>query len=169
MEKHIIVAADEHGCIGKNNEMPWHYPSDLKWFKSITTGHTVVMGRKTYESIGRLLPNRRNVIITRKNNLGYLKTSGLTEAAVVQDWSTCSHLVDRPSLQKCFVIGGSQIYEQALKNWDVKSIYLTQVPGNYDGDTYFPIWPLSAYGWKVAENFDVFPQDGLKFFRFEKK
>ncbi|SEL08720.1 dihydrofolate reductase [Parapedobacter koreensis] len=131
MDKPIIsaiVAAAENNAIGKGNELLWHLPNDLRFFKQTTSGHTVIMGRKTYESVGKPLPNRRNIVITRQPE--YV----LKGAEVV-------HSLDE-ALQRCtgdgevFIVGGAEIYRQALPVTD--RIYLTRVHATLAGDAYFP-------------------------------
>lgn len=122
----IIVAMSKNRVIGNNNELIWKLSSDLKRFKDITAGHPIVMGRKTYESIGRPLPNRRNIIITR--NLEYQVdgcevVSSLEEALLLTN-------------NDCFIIGGGEIYNQSIELAD--RIYLTLVHKNLEGDTTFP-------------------------------
>ena len=122
----IIVAMSKNRVIGNNNELIWKLSSDLKRFKELTTNNPVVMGRKTYESIGRPLPNRRNIIITR--NLEY----------EVDDCEIVSSLEEALLLTggDCFIIGGGEIYKQSLKIAD--RIYLTLVHKDFEGDTTFP-------------------------------
>ena len=122
----IIVAMSKNRVIGNNNELIWKLSSDLKRFKELTTNNPVVMGRKTYESIGRPLPNRRNIIITR--NLEYEAegceiVSSLEEALLL-------------SGNDCFIIGGGEIYNQSIELAD--KIYLTLVHKDFEGDTTFP-------------------------------
>ena len=122
----IIVATSKNKVIGNNNELIWKLSSDLKRFKELTTGHPVVMGRKTYESIGKPLPNRRNIIITR--NLEYEVNgcevvSSLEEALLITN-------------NDCFIIGGGEIYNQSIELAD--RIYLTLVHKEFEGDTRFP-------------------------------
>ena len=122
----IIVAMSKNRVIGNNNELIWKLSSDLKRFKELTTNNPVVMGRKTYESIGRPLPNRRNIIITR--NLEYEAdgceiVSSLEEALLLTN-------------NDCFIIGGGEIYKQSLEIAD--KIYLTLVHKEFEGDTTFP-------------------------------
>jgi dihydrofolate reductase len=122
----IIVAMSENRVIGNNNELIWKLSSDLKRFKELTTGHPVVMGRKTYESIGRPLPNRRNIIITRNSEYeveGCEVVSSLEEALLLTN-------------NDCFIIGGGEIYKQSLEIAD--KIYLTVVHKDFEGDTSFP-------------------------------
>jgi dihydrofolate reductase len=122
----IIVAMSENRVIGNNNELIWKLSSDLKRFKDLTTNNPVVMGRKTYESIGRPLPNRRNIIISRQPD--YL----------VDDCEIVSSLEEALLLTNsdCFIIGGGEIYKQSLEIVD--KIYLTLVHKEFEGDTKFP-------------------------------
>ncbi len=116
----------DNRVIGNNNELIWKLSSDLKRFKQLTTGHPVVMGRKTYESIGKPLPNRRNIIITRNSEYeveGCETVSSLEEALLLTN-------------NDCFIIGGGEIYKQSLEVAD--KIYLTLVHKDFEGDTTFP-------------------------------
>lgn len=135
----IIVAVAENGVIGDKNTLLWHISEDLKHFKSITSGHPVIMGRKTFESLGRPLPNRENVVISRQN--------------IVLDGCTVVHSLDEavalfPASEEVFIIGGAQIYEQALPLAD--RFYLTRVLHSYQGDTCFPDWDEAA--WRLVES-----------------
>ena len=124
----LVVAISENNAIGKDNQLLWHLPADLKHFKEITSGNTIIMGRKTYDSIGRPLPNRRNIVVTRQNNLTIDKAevvSSLEEAI-----SLCKNEYE------IFVIGGAEIYKQALKH--TNRIYLTTIHQNYEADAFFP-------------------------------
>ena len=122
----IIVAMSKNRIIGNNNELIWKLSSDLKRFKELTTGHSVVMGRKTYESIGRPLPNRRNIIITR--NLEY-KVDGCEIVSSLEEALLLTN-------NDCFIIGGGEIYNQSIELAD--RIYLTLVHKEFEGDTTFP-------------------------------
>lgn len=151
----VIVAVSQNGVIGRDGDMPWKLSSDLKRFKALTTGHPVIMGRKTYESIGKPLPNRLNIVITRDMDWavdGTLRVSSLPAAI---DLGT-AHLesihaqaeddADAEDLpQEVFIIGGGEIYRQAMALADV--LYVTHVLAGIDGDTHFPtidedIWEL---------------------------
>ena len=125
----LIVAVAENGVIGDRNALLWHISEDLRHFKAVTTGHPVVMGRKTWESLGRPLPNRTNVVITRQN----IEIPGCT---VVHSLEEAVALF--PGDDEVFVIGGAQIYAQALPLAD--RFYLTRVEADYEGDTLFPAW-----------------------------
>ena len=132
----IIVAVAENGAIGKNNALLWHIREDLKRFKVITTGHPVIMGRNTFLSIGRPLPDRKNIVITRhpeKELPGCLMAGSLSEAVAL-----CN-----PE-EEAFVIGGAQIYHEAINRCD--RLYLTRVHRFYEGDTFFP--EISAEIWQ---------------------
>jgi dihydrofolate reductase len=136
-----IVAMAENRVIGKNNQLPWRLPADLKHFKAITTGHLILMGRKTYESIGRPLPNRLNVIITRDNTLqapGCVVVTSFEEA-LQQAASAKQHEI--------FIIGGASVYQQLLPY--VQRLYLTIIHDVIDGDTYFPL--LNQEDWQEIE------------------
>ncbi|WP_113654766.1 dihydrofolate reductase [Pedobacter namyangjuensis] len=124
----IVVAISQNNAIGKNNQLLWHLPADLKHFKEITSGNCIIMGRKTYDSIGRPLPNRRNVVITRNT------------ALKIEDVEIVTSLEDAISLceneKEIFIIGGAEIYKEALALTD--TIYLTTVHQHYDADAFFP-------------------------------
>lgn len=122
----IIVATSKNGVIGNDNSLVWSLPSDLKHFKKLTTDNSIVMGRKTYESIGRPLPNRRNIIITRQEDYH------------VDDCEVVSSLEEALLLcgSNCFIIGGGEIYKQSIDISD--KIYLTLIDEEFEGDTYFP-------------------------------
>lgn len=131
----LIVAASENHVIGKDNDLIWHLPKDMKFFKETTQGHFVIMGRKNFESIPhkyRPLPNRTNVVITRQKDYvaeGCIVVNSLEEALIKAKEAEDT---------EPFIIGGGQIYKQALENNLVDRIYLTRVHKNYEGDTFFP-------------------------------
>lgn len=134
----FFVAMDENGVIGKNNALPWHLPADLAYFKAKTTGHTIVMGRKTYESIGRPLPNRRNIILT--NNKQFTQEGCIVIHTVKEVLKLCKHE------SETFVIGGSEIYRAFLPY--VQRLYITCLHHTFEGDTYFPTIDLTQ--WKLV-------------------
>ena len=124
----IIVAVAEGGVIGGGGDLLWHISEDLRRFKQITSGHTVIMGRKTYDSIGRPLPKRRNIVITRN---GEWSAEGCERAeSLEQAVAMCA------GEEEVFIIGGGEIYRQSMSLAD--KLYLTQVNKPYEGDTYFP-------------------------------
>src|ERR1700753_934479 len=119
----IVVAISENNAIGKNNQLLWYLPADLKHFKNITTGHTVIMGRKTYESVGKPLPNRRNIIITRQS-------IGIEGCEVVNSITAALELCKTE--REVFIVGGAEIYKQSMHLTD--RIYLTVVHKQFEGD-----------------------------------
>lgn len=127
----IIAAIGKNRELGRNNKLLWHIPEDLKRFKKITQGHPVIMGRKTYQSIGKVLPNRVNIIITRDKNLSISPSS-----YVANSLEKAINIAQTKDSDEIFIIGGGQIYEQAMKYTD--KLYLTIVEGEHEADTYFP-------------------------------
>jgi len=125
----IIVAVAQNNVIGKDNELAWRLPNDLKYFKSITTAHPVIMGRVTYESIGKPLPNRTNIIVTRNN---HLEIEGCICVTTIQ---AAVEAAKNTGAAECFVIGGAEIYKQSLHFVD--KIYLTEVKAEVDGNVFF--------------------------------
>jgi dihydrofolate reductase len=116
--------------IGKNNDIPWYLPADLKYFKKITLGHYIIMGRKCYLSIGKPLPKRTNVILTR--DPFFISTNCLIARSLEEGLE----LAYDNGEKECFIIGGGTIYEQSRQYWD--NIYLTEVDLDVDGDVFFP-------------------------------
>ena len=139
----VIVAVAENGTIGDKNTLLWHIKEDMKHFRTLTTGHPVVMGRKTYDSLGRPLPNRRNVVITRQE-------------IAIEGCEIAHSLEEALSLftpdEEVFVIGGAQIYAEAMPLAD--RFYLTVVEHPYEGDTAFPKWDREAWQLIESERFE---------------
>jgi dihydrofolate reductase len=125
----FIVAMDERKAIGKNNNLPWHLPEDLKFFKRVTMGHPIAMGRKTHESIGRPLPGRENIIITRNPDF---KCEGCTVFYSVSDFVAYCNQGEN----EIFVIGGAEIFKETFEFAD--RLYITQIHYEFAGDTFFP-------------------------------
>jgi dihydrofolate reductase len=131
----IIVAVSNNNVIGKNNNLIWHLPNDMKFFKESTKGHHVIMGRKNFESIPhkyRPLPNRTNIIITRKNN--YIAEG----CFIVNSMKEALKIAKQNKENEAFIIGGGEIYNLSLKLDIIDKIYLTQIDAEFDGDTFFP-------------------------------
>ena len=137
----ILVAFDENRVIGKNNELIWHLPADLKRFKALTTGHVIIMGRKTYDSIGKPLPNRTTIVISR--------TPGLKIEGVICTTSIEEAILKAKSLSRedIFIVGGAEIYTLSLAVAD--QILVTQLHDIFEGDAFFP--EISPAIWEVAE------------------
>ncbi|MDX1915092.1 MAG: dihydrofolate reductase [Methylophilus sp.] len=147
----MIVAVAKNNVIGVNNTLPWHLPEDLKRFKHLTMGHHIIMGRKTYESLGRLLPGRTTVIVTRNK-------SYQVEGAVIAD-SIESALAQCAGDDESFLIGGAELYQAGLKF--ATKLYLTQVNLDVAGDAFFPEIDLSL--WKLIEKKDHISTSGLQY------
>ncbi|RAU22082.1 dihydrofolate reductase [Paramagnetospirillum kuznetsovii] len=135
----LIVAVAANGVIGRDNALPWHIPEDLKWFKRNTLGKPVIMGRKTWESIGRPLPGRPNIVVTRQ------KDWSADGAHAVHSLDEALALAERlaPDAAELMVIGGSALFAEALDR--CSRFYLTEVRRAYDGDVYFP--PVDSALW----------------------
>ena len=131
-----IAALSENNVIGRGNALPWHIPEDLKFFKSTTSGKPVIMGRKTFDSIGRALPNRLNIVITRSDVV-------IPGVRVCQTVARAIDIAQKSGAEEIMVIGGAQIYEQALPLCN--RLYLTRVHAQVDGDTFFPTINLKQW------------------------
>ncbi|MCB9799171.1 MAG: dihydrofolate reductase [Candidatus Omnitrophica bacterium] len=130
-----VVAAAKNGVIGKDNKLPWHFSADLKYFKQLTLASTVMMGRKTFESIGRPLPGRTNFVISRtvREQANPSVMPAGTELVFFDSIDKAGQAVQTP---KAFIIGGAAIYEQTLDKID--GIYLTEIHAEYEGDAFYP-------------------------------
>lgn len=135
----LIVAMSENRVIGKNNQLPWHIPEDLKRFKKLTMGHPIIMGRKTFESIGRPLPGRDNFILSRNPKYSVPGTTTFQSLDAVISFAKEKYSVD----EEFFIIGGEQIFKQALPL--ANRIYLTKILSQVDGDTFFPEFDETLY------------------------
>jgi dihydrofolate reductase len=156
----IIVAMSKNRVIGKDNKMPWHLPADLKHFKSVTMNKPMIMGRKTFESIGRALPGRRNLVITRQDiTFDGCEMFGSLDAAF-------DAVADAPEV---VVIGGAYVFEQIMSR--VSRMYLTYIDLETDGDTFFPVWDEHEWQQVSCEQHaadDVNPYD-YRFLVLERK
>jgi dihydrofolate reductase len=135
----IIVAVSENNVIGKDNDLIWKLPRDMKHFKETTTGHCIIMGRKTFESNGRPLPNRTNIIITRDKDF---KAEGCVVVHSLED-----AIKEAKDDSEAFIIGGGVIYELTMPIVD--RIYLTKIHHSFEGDTFFP--ELNMNEWNIIE------------------
>lgn len=135
----VIVAIARNGVIGDKNSLLWHISEDMRYFRAKTSGHTVVMGRKTYESIGRPLPNRRNIVLSRAD---------ITIEGCEVMHSLEESIESTRSEDEVFVIGGAQIYQHALELAD--RLYITHIEADYHGDTHFPKW--STADWRLIHS-----------------
>lgn len=154
----IIVAMSTNFVIGKDNDLPWHLPTDLKYFKDTTKGHTVVMGRKCWESIPekfRPLSNRKNIVMTRDESYVAKGAITLHDFEQVLKSNETSH-------EQVFVIGGAELYKEAFKY--ANKLYLTQIYSDVDGDVYLE--GLNSKDWCLIEGSEFHEENGFKF-RFE--
>ena len=148
---YLVVALARNGVIGARGKLPWHLPEDLQHFKRITLGHPVIMGRRTWESLGKALPGRENIVVTRRP--GY-QAAGASVASSVQ--AALALCADEPV---AFVIGGAEIYAAALPLAD--GLVVTEIDRDYEGDTRFPAWDRKA--WKVSQKEAHASKEGLRF------
>lgn len=157
MKISLIVAKAHNNVIGKDNQLVWRLQSDLKQFKKITTGHHIIMGRKTYESMGKPLPNRISIVITRNKNFevpeGHHVVHSLEEAI---------RLCISKNLDQVYIIGGAQIYAESIPMCD--EMLITEVDANPEGDAYFP--EFSSLEWKKEQS-EQFAKDENNEFNFE--
>lgn len=135
----LIAAMDRNRLIGSNNGLPWHLPEDFKHFKAVTLGKPVIMGRKTFESIGKPLPGRLNIIVNR---------SGFQAHGVVSVSSIEQALIAAESAQEVMIIGGANLYQQIIRRAD--RMYLTHVDGQFEGDAWFPEFDLDE--WRIVSS-----------------
>ncbi|MFA7095676.1 MAG: type 3 dihydrofolate reductase [Gammaproteobacteria bacterium] len=143
----LIVAMDRNRLIGADNGLPWRLPADLKYFKSITMGKAIIMGRKTYESIGRPLPGRTNIVVTRER--GYQAPGCIVVHSI-------DEALARPECgDEVMIIGGASFYEQMLPRAD--RLYVTFIDAEFAGDTYFPAFDLDA--WREIRREDHEPDE----------
>lgn len=147
----IIVAMSKNQVIGVNNSLPWHISEDLKRFKQLTTGHPIIMGRKTYESIGKPLPKRRNIVVTRNVDL---KIKGVDVTNSIK-----SALDICKNSDTVFIIGGGMIYNLALPY--VNHLHITKIDSFVDGDAFFPDFDKSQ--WQEIARIDSKDSDGMSF------
>ena len=152
----LIAARARNGVIGNRGALPWRLSEDLAHFKRTTLGHCIVMGRKTWDSLGRPLPGRRNIVITRDADW---QAPGAERAADLED-----ALAHCPPEQDAFIIGGGEIYVQALARGRVDSILLTEIDADFEGDTHFPT--LDPTRWRETARTHV-PPEGARRFGFD--
>lgn len=143
----IIVAVAENNVIGKDNKLIWHLPEDLKRFKRLTTNHTIIMGRKTFESLGRILPNRKHVILCNDMEMNIDDKN----VEILEDISMLKDYID--SEEEHFVIGGATIYKLLMPY--ANKLYLTLIHEEFEGDVYFP--EIEEKDWKVIDR-----EEGLR-------
>ena len=149
----LIVARAKNGVIGRHGTMPWHFSEDLKYFRKVTTGHAVIMGRRTFESIGKPLPNRRNILVTTT----LASAPGCEVARSLSEALTRARTSDPCPI----VIGGARLYAEALPH--CTRLYITEIPKPYEGDTYFPEFNSSE--WAESHRTEASTPEGELIFR----
>ena len=147
----LIVAMAKNQVIGVNNALPWHLPEDLKRFRTLTMGHHIIMGRKTYESLGRLLPGRTTVIVTR--NKAYKLEGALIANSLEMAIDLCKDDTEP------FLIGGAELYKEGLKH--ATKLYLTKVNAEFSGDAFFE--DIDSNHWMLVEKKDHVSSSGLEY------
>lgn len=140
----IIAAVANNHVIGADNKLLWHLPADLKHFKNLTMGHTMIMGRKTFESIGKPLPGRRTIVVTRKENYN------AQGCDVVHSLNEAFELAKEN--EEIFVVGGAEIYQQTIDLPQTQKLYITRVFALFEGDAFFP--NVDPRKWKLTERAD---------------
>ena len=146
MNLSMVVAMANNNVIGLNNDMPWHLPADLQWFKKTTLGSPIIMGRKTYESIGRPLPGRLNIILSRNTDLtidGCSVVNSLEDALLIAKESD-------KTKDEIFITGGAHLYNKFLA--EVDTLYLTKINAELEGDTFFPDY--TQYNWHELQRIE---------------
>ncbi|HAJ99169.1 MAG TPA: dihydrofolate reductase [Bacteroidales bacterium] len=163
MKLALIAAVANNHVIGADNKLLWHLPADLKHFKELTMGHCIIMGRKTFESIGRPLTGRRNIVVTRNADYsieGCETSDSLQAAFALVGKSSCA-----------FVIGGSEIYEQTINHPFTRVLHITRVYASFEGDAFFP--PVDPKIWRLIGREDQKPDEKnpytYSFFTFKRK
>ncbi|WP_339193783.1 dihydrofolate reductase [Paenibacillus sp. FSL P4-0176] len=154
----IIVATDKNGLIGNDGKLPWLIPWDLKYFKDMTVGKNVIMGRKTYESIGKALPRRTNIILTTKENYQ------AEDCIVVNNIDEVIKIANE-SIVDSFVIGGSSIYEQFIAR--VEDMYINEIQSEFEGDAYFPTYDENE--WNVTGERLIETNEGERCYKIKVK
>jgi len=137
----IIVAIANNNVIGKDNKIIWNLPEDMKHFKNITFGHTIIMGKETFKSIGRVLPNRKHIVFSKNKKL----ITNNKDVKIVSNISEIEDLIE--SNEEVFVIGGATIYNLLMPY--VKKMYITRIYQEFEGDTYFPL--INENEWKIIQ------------------
>ena len=161
----LIVAVAENGVIGIDNKMPWHIPADLKYFKKVTMGKPMLMGRKTFDSFGKPLPGRPHIVISRDTGL---QIAGVeVRNSTEEGFELAKATAESMGLEEFVLIGGANIYQQLLPKVD--RIYLTEIHASYKGDAFFPYYDKHGFDrqqWREVSREDVDPSQGSPGYSF---
>ena len=161
MSLSIIVAVASNGVIGGDNKLLWHLPDDLQWFKKCTMGRPIIMGRKTFESIGRPLPNRKNIVLSKNGDKESFEQKG------IELYQNLESLIEdyKNSEEEIFIIGGEQIYREFMQKGLVRRLYISYIEfSDSEADAYFP--KIDYDNWKIIKEKNY---DDWKFCMYEKK
>jgi dihydrofolate reductase len=166
----LIAGVSKNNVIGGGNTLLWNLPADMKHFREITSGHTVIMGRKTFESIGRTLPNRRNIVITRDKN--YTRddievVNSIEEALRLVGLEQGKEFEENQDEVEVFIIGGGEIYKQAIDK--AQKLYITEVHQDFEGDTLFPEIDKKKWQETSRENFEIDEKNNIPYSFVEYK
>ena len=156
----LIVAVAENGVIGIDNKMPWHIPADLKYFKKVTMGKPLLMGRKTFESLGKPLPGRPHIVVSRDQTFAYPEVE--VRHSLEEGFDLAKAKAESMGLEEFMIIGGANIYQQLLPKVD--RMYLTQVHTSYKGDAFFPDY--DSQQWREQSREDIEPTDSTAGYSF---
>jgi dihydrofolate reductase len=140
----LVVAASKNNAIGKDNQLPWRLPNDMKYFKNVTWGMPVLMGRKTFESLGTALPGRKNMVLTRQSKWK------AKDVVVVKDFDDAIFLTREMDVKELMVIGGGEIFKAVFEKAD--RIHITRVDGEFEADAFFPV--IDPVKWKLVSKSD---------------
>lgn len=162
----LLAAMDKNRVIGFDQDMPWHLPRDLQFFKEKTTGNTMIMGRKTFESIGRPLPNRKTIVLTRQNDFDVEGVEVISHIDEIFKW------VENNPEEELFIVGGGELYKQMLPYAD--RMYITEIDESFSGDTYFPSfdkdeWELTEKNKGIKDERNVYDYYFLQYDRIGSK
>jgi dihydrofolate reductase len=148
MKLAFVVAMSQNRVIGIDNQLPWRLPEDLKWFKRVTLGHPIIMGRKTYESIGRPLPGRTNIVVTRQKQ--WSQEGAVVAHGIDSALEKAVNQARRDGVDEIYIIGGEELFRQSFNKVD--RLYLTQVQAHLDGDAFFP--EFDGSDWREVDRED---------------
>lgn len=162
MIRSIIAAVAQNNVIGKDNDLVWHMPADLKYFKQTTAGHYIIMGRKTFESFGKPLKHRTHIIVTRNKEYTY------PGCYIVHNLDDAFKIAAENNQQEVFILGGAEIYRQSIGRSD--RLYITEIKETFDGDTFFP--EINKNEWREVDRSEFEPDEKNKypyaFVRYER-
>lgn len=147
----LVVAASENNVIGKNNELLWNLPDDMAFFKNVTWGMPVIMGRKTYESLGKPLKGRTNIVISKNGK--FIASHSAEDIIITYSLENAVQLAESTDANECFIIGGGEIFKIAINI--ARRIYITRIHASFEGDTYFPVIDNEVWTLVSSKSFEA--------------